>query len=86
MPRIMVLVHCISTQWDQSAYEISSQQLEYFFLEYFFQKYETLSYGSCSLHFSLMRYIYLLSFMLMPCIIFKLCSGQKSSMKMNKGQ
>ena len=32
---------------------------------------------SCTLHFSSMRYIYLWSFMLMPCIVLKLCSGQK---------
>ena len=41
------------------------------------QKNEALSYGSCVLHFSSMRSIYLWSFMLMPCIVLKLCSGQK---------
>jgi len=45
------------------------------------KKYETLSYGSCALNFSSMISIYLWSFMLMPCIILKLCSGQNSSIK-----
>jgi len=31
----------------------------------------------CALHFSSMRSICLWSFMLMPCIVLKLCSGQK---------
>jgi len=39
--------------------------------------YEALSYGSCALHVSSMRSIYLGSFMLMPCIVLNLCSGQK---------
>jgi len=33
-----------------------------------------------------MKFIYLWNFMLKPCIILKWCSGQNSSMKMNKGQ
>jgi len=41
------------------------------------QKYETLSYGSFALYFSSLRFIYLWSFMLMPCILLKFCSGQK---------
>jgi len=44
------------------------------------------SYGSCALHFYSMRSIYLWSNMLMPCIVLKLCSGQNSRMKINKGQ
>jgi len=77
MPRVMVLVHCTSTPRDLSAYEISSWiRFELCFgqnsrmkmnKEQWLQKNEILSYGSCVLHFSSMRFIYLWSFMLTPC-------------------
>jgi len=41
--------------------------------------YEALCYGSFALHFSVVRSIYLFSCMLMPCIVLKLCSGQKGT-------
>jgi len=47
------------------------------------QKYVALSYNYCALHFFLMRSINLWSFIFMPRIVFKLCSGQNSRMKMN---
>ena len=60
--RDTVLVHCTSPQWDLSTYE----------------NYDSKSYGSCALHFSSMRSIYLWSFSLIPLAIQELQSGHKN--------
>jgi len=41
------------------------------------QKYQALSYGSCALHFSSIRSVYLWSVMLMPCIVFSYAPDKK---------
>ena len=44
------------------------------------------SYGSCVLHSRLMRSIHPKSFLTIAGIVLEICSGQNSSMKINKGQ
>ena len=46
------------------------------------------SYGSCVLHSPLMRSIHPQNFITIAstCIVLEICSGQNSSMKINKGQ
>ena len=44
------------------------------------------SYGSCALHSHLMRSIHPQNFITMANIVLEICSGQNSSMKINKGQ
>ena len=43
------------------------------------------SYGSCTLHSPLMRSIHPQNFITIASIVLEICSGQKSSMKINKG-
>ena len=44
------------------------------------------SHGSCALHSPLMRSIHPQNFITLASIVLEICSGQKSSMKINKGQ
>ena len=44
------------------------------------------SYGSCALHSPLMRSIQPQNFKTIASIVLEICTGQKSSMKINKGQ
>ena len=44
------------------------------------------SYHSCALHSPLKRSIHPQNFITIACIILEICSGQNSSMKINKGQ
>ena len=44
------------------------------------------SYGSCALHSPLMRSIHPKNFITLASIVLEICSGQNSSMKINKGQ
>ena len=44
------------------------------------------SYGSCALHSPLMRSIHPQNFITIVSIVLEICSGQNSSMKINKGQ
>ena len=44
------------------------------------------SYGSCALHSPLMRSIHPQNFITIASIVLEICSGQNSSMKINKGQ
>ena len=44
------------------------------------------SYGSCALHSPLMRSIHPQNFITIAIIVLEICSGQNSSMKINKGQ
>ena len=44
------------------------------------------SYGSCALHSPKMRSIHPQNFITLASIILEICSGQYSSMKINKGQ
>ena len=44
------------------------------------------SYGSCALHSPLMRSIHPQNFITIATIVLEICSGQNSSMKINKGQ
>ena len=44
------------------------------------------SYGSCALHSPLMRSIHTQNFITIVSTVLKICSGQNSSMKINKGQ
>ena len=44
------------------------------------------SYGSCALHSHLMRSIHPQNFITIASIVLEICTGQKSSMKINKGQ
>ena len=44
------------------------------------------SYGSCALHSHLMRSIHPQNFITIASIVLEICSGQNSSMKINKGQ
>ena len=44
------------------------------------------SYGSCALHSPLMRSIHPQNFITLANIVLEICSGQNSSMKINKGQ
>ena len=44
------------------------------------------SYGSCALHSPLMRSIHPQNFITTASIVLEICSGQNSSMKINKGQ
>ena len=44
------------------------------------------SYGSCALHSRLMRSIHPQNFITIPSIVLEICSGQNSSMKINKGK
>ena len=44
------------------------------------------SYGSCVLHYPLMRSIHPQNFLTIAGIVLEICSGQNSSMKINKGQ
>ena len=44
------------------------------------------SYGSCALHPPLIRSIDQKDFITIASIILEICSGQNSSMKINKGQ
>ena len=44
------------------------------------------SYGSCALHSPLMRSIHPQNFIIIASIVLEICSGQNSSMKINKGQ
>ena len=44
------------------------------------------SYGSCALHSLLMRSIHPQNFITIASIVLEMCSGQNSSMKINKGQ
>ena len=44
------------------------------------------SYGSCALHSPLMRSIHPQNFITLAIIVLEICSGQNSSMKINKGQ
>ena len=44
------------------------------------------SYGSCAVHSPLMRSIHLQNFITIASIVLEICSGQNSSMKINKGQ
>ena len=44
------------------------------------------SYGSCALHSTLMRSIHPQNFITLDSIVLEICSGQNSSMKINKGQ
>ena len=86
MPRVMFLVHCTSSQWDLSTYEI---QVAWIFFNYAADKIQerkwTKGNNSKSMklwvmvlvHSSSMRSIYLWSFMLMLCIVLKLCSGKR---------
>ena len=43
------------------------------------------SYGSCALHSPLMRSIHPQNFITIASIVLEICSGQNSSMKINKG-
>ena len=43
-------------------------------------------YGSCALHSPLMRFIHPQNFITIASIVLEICSGQNSSMKINKGQ
>ena len=45
------------------------------------QKYDGQSYGTCALHFSLMRSIHLCSFKMIPETLFELCSRQKCGLR-----
>ena len=45
-----------------------------------------MSYGSCALHSPLMRSIHPQNFKTIASIVLEICSGQNSSMKINKGQ
>ena len=44
------------------------------------------SYGSCALHSPLMRSTNLHNFITVVSTVLEICSGQNSSMKINKGQ
>ena len=44
------------------------------------------SYGSCALHSPLMRPIHPQNFITIVSTVLEICSGQNSSMKINKGQ
>ena len=44
------------------------------------------SYGSCTLHSYLTRSIHPQNFITIASIVLEICSGQNSSMKINKGQ
>ena len=44
------------------------------------------SHGSCALHFHLMRPIHPQNFITIVSTVLEICSGQNSSMKINKGQ
>ena len=44
------------------------------------------SYGSCALHSPLMRSTHPQNFITLASIVLEICSGQNSSMKINKGQ
>ena len=44
------------------------------------------SYGSCALHSPLMRSIHAQDFITIASIVLEICSGQNSSMKINKRQ
>ena len=44
------------------------------------------SYGSCALHSPLMISIHPQNFITIASIVLEICSGQNSSMKINKGQ
>ena len=44
------------------------------------------SYGSCALHSPLMRSIQPQNFITIVSTVLEICSGQNSSMKINKGQ
>ena len=44
------------------------------------------SYGSCALQSPLMRSIHPQNFITIASIVLEICSGQNSSMKINKGQ
>ena len=44
------------------------------------------SYGSCALHSPLMRSIHQQNFITIVSTVLEICSGQNSSMKINKGQ
>ena len=44
------------------------------------------SYGSCALHSPLMRSIHPQNLITIASIYLEICSGQNSSMKINKGQ
>ena len=44
------------------------------------------SYGSCALHSTLLRSIHPQNFITIASIVLEICSGQNSSMKINKGQ
>ena len=44
------------------------------------------SYGSCALHSPLMRSIHPQNFITIVSTVLEICSGQNSSMKINKGQ
>ena len=43
-------------------------------------------YGTCALRFPLMRSIHPRNFITIASIVLEICSGQNSSMKINKGQ
>ena len=44
------------------------------------------SYGSCALHSPMMRSIHPQNFITIVSTVLEICSGQNSSMKINKGQ
>ena len=44
------------------------------------------SYGSCALHSPLMRSIHPQNFIIIAILVLEICTGQKSSLKVNKGQ
>ena len=44
------------------------------------------SYDSCAMHSPLMRSIHPQNFITITSIVLEICSGQNSSMKINKGQ
>ena len=44
------------------------------------------SYGSCALHSPLMRSIHPKNVITLASIVLEICSGQNSSIKINKGQ
>ena len=48
--------------------------------------YASKSYGSCALHSPLMRSIHPQNFITIAIIVLEICTGQKSSLKVNKGQ
>ena len=50
------------------------------------KKKETRVYGSCALHSHLIRSIHPQNFITIASIVLEICSGQNSSMKINKGQ